>query len=142
MRYLFDTCAFIDAITDEHDLDADIIAIMDDWENELYVSQESVREIILKFKTKRVWSKYWKTATDILNLVYSSDFPFTVLPLAEEHFRTYAKLLPNEVEDHKDPSDHLIISHAITNRIPLISRDRKFRFYENQGLDLIYYGRK
>lgn len=96
MRYLFDTCAFIDAITDEHDLDADIIAIMDDWEN----------------------------------------------ALAEEHFRTYAKLLPNEVEDHKDPSDHLIISHAITNRIPLISRDRKFRFYENQGLDLIYYGRK
>mgnify|MGYP000243092756 FL=1 len=38
-------------------------------------------------------------------------------------------------------SDHLIISHAITNHIPLISRDRKFCFYKNQGLDLIYYGR-
>lgn len=38
-------------------------------------------------------------------------------------------------------SDHLIISHAITNHIPLISRDRKFWFYKNQGLDLIYYGR-
>ena len=59
---------------------------------------------------------------------------------SEEHLRTYACLLPNEAENHKDPSDHLIISHAMTNKMPLISRDRKFHFYKAQGLDLIYYG--
>ena len=53
---------------------------------------------------------------------------------------TYACLLPNEAENHKDPSDHLIISHAMTNKMPLISRDRKFQYYKAQGLDLIYYG--
>ncbi len=39
--------------------------------------------------------------------------------------------------NHFDPSDHLIISHAICNRIPLISDDVKFKFYRNQGLQLI-----
>ena len=53
---------------------------------------------------------------------------------------TYACLLLNEAENHKDPSDHLIISHAMTNKMPLISRDRKFQYYKAQGLDLIYYG--
>ena len=36
-----------------------------------------------------------------------------------------------------DTSDHVIISHVITNRIPLISDDGKFEFYRNQGLELI-----
>ena len=36
-----------------------------------------------------------------------------------------------------DTSDHVIISHAITNRIPLISDNGKFDFYRNQGLELI-----
>lgn len=142
MRYLFDTCAFIDVIIDEDYLDADIKMIFEDWENECYISQETVKELIIKYKAGKLWKKSYKTAKELIDAIYDKDFPFTVLPLAEEHFRTYAKLLPNEVEDHKDPSDHLIISHAITNRIPLISRDRKFRFYENQGLELIYYGRK
>ena len=40
----------------------------------------------------------------------------------------------------KYKNNHLIISHALTNKMPLISRDRKFQFYKKQGLDLIYYG--
>lgn len=28
----------------------------------------------------------------------------------------------------------------MTNKMPLISRDRKIQFYKTQGLDLIYYG--
>ena len=33
----------------------------------------------------------------------------------------------------------IIISHAITERLTLISSDEKFPFYRNQGLDLIEY---
>lgn len=32
---------------------------------------------------------------------------------------------------------NVIIAHAITNRIPLISDDNKFGFYRDQGLELI-----
>ena len=38
-----------------------------------------------------------------------------------------------------DPSDHVIISHAITERIALLSSDTRFWFYRDQGLDLIDY---
>jgi PIN domain nuclease of toxin-antitoxin system len=40
--------------------------------------------------------------------------------------------------DPGDPSDHLIISQAITEGIPLISSDRKFHFYTQQALDFVY----
>ncbi|MBQ9671821.1 MAG: hypothetical protein IJV34_03090 [Prevotella sp.] len=38
----------------------------------------------------------------------------------------------------RDPSDHVIIAHAITNGMPLVSSDRKFKFYEDQGLELVF----
>lgn len=43
------------------------------------------------------------------------------------------------IDDHRDPSDHIIISHAITERMALMSSDTKFPFYRNQGLELIEY---
>ena len=38
----------------------------------------------------------------------------------------------------KATKDHMIIAHAITNRMPLISSDQKFKFYEKQGLELVF----
>ena len=43
------------------------------------------------------------------------------------------------IDDPDAPSDHIIISHAITERLTLISSDTKFPFYRNQGLNLIEY---
>lgn len=140
MRYLLDTCAFVDAVTDPDNLGYNICTLMEDYENEFCISIETVREVILKYKHKHVWTKVWPTAESIVDAIYT-EMPFTVLPLNKEHLRTYANLSFNEAEGHKDPSDHIIISHAITNRIPLISRDRKFDFYRLQGLQLIYYGK-
>ncbi len=51
----------------------------------------------------------------------------TFLYLANDH----------DLLDHRDPSDHIIISHAMTLKMPLISSDTKFGFYAKQGLDLI-----
>lgn len=140
MRYLLDTCAFIDAVTDYQKLGCDVRALMEDYNNVFYISQETVREVILKYKNKSVWGNIWSKAEDIIDAILT-EYPFTILPIQEEHLRTYARLITNDAEGHKDPSDHLIIAHAITNRLPLISSDHKFKFYKNQGLDLIYYGK-
>ena len=61
-----------------------------------------------------------------------------ILPVTKEHMETYAGMELNEAQGHKDPSDHVIIAHAITEKLPLISSDRRFGFYRNQGLDLIF----
>jgi len=47
--------------------------------------------------------------------------------------------MPTCNSDHRDPSDHVIIAHAITERLTLLSSDQKFAFYRSQGLDLIEY---
>ena len=49
--------------------------------------------------------------------------------------KTYANLTLNEHQGHKDPSDHVIIAHAITLKIPLISSDTRFPFYKKIRLD-------
>jgi PIN domain nuclease of toxin-antitoxin system len=44
----------------------------------------------------------------------------------------------NRVENHNDPNDRLIIAQAITEKLPLISSDRKFEHYRKQNLQFIY----
>ena len=49
---------------------------------------------------------------------------------------TYAGL--ETVTDHKDPNDHMIIAQSISDKIPVISSDKKFKLYENHGLQLVF----
>lgn len=60
-----------------------------------------------------------------------------MLPLHTEVALNYSRLQLNEAQNHYDPSDHIIISQAITEKLPLISSDLKIPFYRKQGLDLI-----
>ena len=82
-------------------------------------------------------SRFWKTAKEMVDAIREVFF-IDILPVGAEQMETYSKLEINHADKHYDPSDHVIISHSITNRIPLISSDRKFQFYRNQGLDLIF----
>ena len=49
-----------------------------------------------------------------------------------------AYLRANIAKGHKDPWDHMIISHAITERLTLVSSDQRFPFYRRQGLNLLF----
>lgn len=82
-------------------------------------------------------SRFWKTAKEMVDAIREVFF-IEILPVGAEQMETYSKLELNHQEKHYDPSDHVIISHSITNCIPLISSDRKFQFYRKQGLELIY----
>lgn len=101
------------------------------------MSSESVRKLIVGYRNKGLCSKRWKSVEEMVNAI-EDDFYIKILPLKKEHMQTYAKLEINEAQGHKDPSDHVIISHAITEHLPLISSDTRFEFYRSQGLDLIF----
>ncbi len=53
-------------------------------------------------------------------------------------FYMSTKMTLNEAQGHKDPSDHIIIAQALTEKLPLISSDSRFEFYRSQGLDLVF----
>jgi len=56
--------------------------------------------------------------------------------ISSKSIEELGKLTP--IPDHKDPVDHAIMAHAITNKATLISSDGKMRFYKNQGLNFIW----
>ena len=138
MRLLLDTCAVIDLLTDPENLGQGAMDLVRDPSNLLYASFETMRELIVHFNNKKLLSKQWQSAQDMIDYV-ENDLDIEFLPLRSRVGYTYANLRLNLEQDHRDPSDHVIVSHAITEHITLLSSDTRFWFYRNQGLDLIEY---
>ena len=138
MRLMLDTCVVIDLPTDAENMNPNVRDILNDYNNQFFASVETMRELVVHFKNKRLLSKYWKTAEEVLRVV-EEELDIEFLPLRRDVGYTYSHLQLNTGQEHNDPSDHVIISHAITERIPLISSDQKCPFYRAQGLDLIEY---
>ena len=122
MRLLLDTCIVLYLIQERDRLSRDVSALLSDYDNQLYVSAESVKELIVAYRRKGLGRKIWKTEEDIMAMI-KEDLCIEILPIREEHIRTYARLTINENQGHFDPSDHIIIAHAITERMTLISSD-------------------
>lgn len=137
-RILLDTCAVIDLTTDPAALNEGVWDVINDYGNRICISAETARELVIHFNNKRLLPKFWKTAKDML-LCIERDYMIDILPTTKDIMHTYADLQLNEAQDHRDPSDHIIISHAITEHLMLLSSDTKFPFYREQGLDLIEY---
>lgn len=97
-----------------------------------------MRELVVNFNNKELLTKYWKTAHEMLKTI-EDDYGLEVLPITRDVVATYTDLRLNTAQNHRDPSDHIIIAHAITNCMTLISSNTRFPFYREQGLDLIEY---
>ena len=138
MRLMLDTCVIIDLLTDVDSISHYAIDLLGDYLNVLYASSESMRELIVLFNNKKLLNKYYKTSEDVLAAV-ENELRIEFLPIRPNVCYTYSRLRLNEAMNHCDPSDHIIISHAITERMALMSSDRKFEFYQKQGLELILY---
>jgi PIN domain nuclease of toxin-antitoxin system len=134
MRYLLDTNILIFHALSDEDLDKNVISILDDYENRIYVSSEVIKEAMHLIRYKKIDVKQWKTPNDIWKSI--KEWGFTVDYVQEEHVKTLGNL--TMAKDHKDPADHIIIAQAITNKMPIISSDHQFKNYAKQGLDLVF----
>ncbi|MHB9141125.1 MAG: toxin PIN [Paludibacter sp.] len=87
-------------------LSNDVRNILDDYENVLYISVESVKELILFYRKQKNKTKFWKNEMEMIFSI-ESDLNMKILSLKKEHLFTYARLEINTAQDHKDPSDHI-----------------------------------
>jgi len=133
MRYLIDTNVLANFVVHNY-ISNDVRAIISDYENQIYVSSESVKEFIQLIQTERVVLEKRFRSRDIFDII-ENEFGFYVKYITKEHLQTLFNL--QTVEGHNDPNDRLIISQAITEKIPLISSDTKFPKYTKLGLELI-----
>lgn len=137
-RLLLDTCAVVDLITSSDSTALDFWDVLDAPDTMPYASFETARELVVLFNNKKLLSKRWQTASQMLKSI-EQDYRIEFRPLYRDTAFTYAALQLNEAMDHHDPSDHIIIAHAITEHLTLLSSDHKFAYYRSQGLDLIEY---
>lgn len=135
-RYLLDTNILAFALSGEtHNLSQETKLILEDYSNLLHTSSISVLELLQLYRIKKIQVNKFKTAEALMdaieNLLYIKILPFT-----NKHTKTLSKL--EIAQKHNDPFDHAIIVQAITEKLILVSSDRKFHDYTRQGLDFAF----
>ena len=76
--------------------DIEIVAV-EDYDNTFYMSSESVKELIVAFRNKKLLTKVWKTPYEMVRAI-TEDFYVTVLPVDNEVMKTYSQLEINQAE--------------------------------------------
>jgi len=133
MRYLIDTNVLINIIEYDY-ISNDVQNILANYENQICISSESVREFINLVQAGKISGKKDKVTIDVFDFI-EKELGYIVKYITKEHLRTLATL--PLIHEHRDPSDRLIISQAITEKLPLISSDKQFPKYKKFGLDFI-----
>ena len=135
MRYYLDTNVLIFVLTRDYEsISRDVEHILRDYANRFYVSSVTTRELIHAYKTGDIEHKDLKTAISLFDAMGNLDIE--IVPMNKFHLLKYAEL--ETAAGHNDPNDHIIISQAISDKIPVISSDRKFKEYISQGLDFVF----
>jgi PIN domain nuclease of toxin-antitoxin system len=137
MRYYLDTNILIFVLFDKYrdELSSDVLQIVEDYSNRLYVSSIVVRELVQLYKDGSfIRDVEHKSAADLFRSI--EKLGIDIVPMDRRHLMQYAEL--ETVSGHKDPNDHIIIAQAIADKIPVISSDQKFKKYIAQGLDFVF----
>lgn len=138
MRLYLDTNILVFLATGEEDeINADVEELLNDYENHLLTSTVCVHELIHLFQIGKIHTSRNGRISDASEFEsWLSDMGIEVIPVTMKNLKEYAKL--PMLGDHRDPNDRLIIAQAISDRVPLISSDRKFAQYARYGLDFIF----
>jgi len=134
-RYLIDTNIMYFLVNEKEKLTRMVSDILENYGNQIYISSECVKELINLHQSGKIEVAMWKKPDDVIEFILN-ETNIEIKYIGEEHLRTLANL--KFFPEHKDPSDRVIVSQAITERIPLISSDRKFFYYNKCGLDFVY----
>ena len=126
-RYLLDTNILVFLITGDSDnISINTQKILSDLSNQLYTNSISVLELLQLYRIGKIQVQRFKTANELVDAI--EDFLYIkILPVTKQHTQKLTKLKISI--SHNDPFDHAIIAHAMTEKLTLISSDRKFHDY-------------
>jgi PIN domain nuclease of toxin-antitoxin system len=133
MSYLLDTHTFIWAVLETTNLGIKGKEIIFNKKNEIFVSTISFWEISLKASQKKFSFGNIKVR-DFPQ--YARDMDFTVMDMKENESITFHELPLKK--NHSDPFDRMLIWQAITSDLTMISKDRLFEQYKEDGLRIIW----
>jgi PIN domain nuclease of toxin-antitoxin system len=122
MTYLIDTHVLIWFVENDPKLSASVRQILENPANIVLVSHASFWEITIKKSIGKLDVTLLPQALERVlsrHLILTLDFKMT-------HYETLYSL----PFYHQDPFDRMIISQAISDKITIVTQDRKFKLYE------------
>ncbi len=133
MRYLLDTNIII-FLTSGKGISREVLNIIDDYSNRLYISSITIIEIIQLVKIGKIEIDF-KNVSELVDFL-KEKYYIDVLHTKDEHLKTLDGL--RTLPTHKDPFDHAIISEAISEKLILVSSDSDFEYYTKQKLKFVH----
>ena len=117
MKYLLDTHTFIWSIMDSSKLSEKVRTIIENPNNEIFVSGITFWEIAIKTQIGKMKFENF----NILNLPnIATQYGFSIFTPSAYDYVTYNEL--PLVESHKDPFDRMLIHSALKNNLILLSK--------------------
>ncbi|MBE6348882.1 MAG: type II toxin-antitoxin system VapC family toxin [Spirochaetaceae bacterium] len=133
MKYLLDTHTFILSIMNSSKLSEKVKNIIENPNNEIFVSGITFWEIAIKTQIGKMKFENF----NILHLPnIATQYGFSIFTPSAYDYVTYNEL--PLVENHKDPFDRMLIHSALKNNLILVSKDQIFSSYEEFGLQLLW----
>ena len=123
-QYLIDTQIAIWTKGNARILKPEIKAILEDTDNEIYVSHFSFQEIAIKLQVGKL-PEFIVSVEEFAQKLADDDF--ISLPITINHIISY-KDIPF-YEDHRDPFDRMILATALSENLIVITSDDKFDRY-------------
>jgi PIN domain nuclease of toxin-antitoxin system len=127
VRALLDTHAFVWHVQAASDESAVCRALIDDRANELLVSIASCWELAIKASIHRAM-----VDGPVHEFIQGAiaHYGFNLLPVSLEHVGRVQSL----PQHHRDPFDRMLVAQALTEGIPILSRDSALDAYGVQRL--------
>ncbi len=119
MHYLLDTCIFLWWLENNEKLSKKAKDIISDTSNIIFVSSVTIWEIAIKGSSGKL-----KVPINLTE--YIQECGFESLPIYYNHAEA-TKELPNI---HKDPFDRMLIAQALTEKLAIITADKKIKKYD------------
>lgn len=116
----------------------DVRGVIKDYDTLLLSSSVCFAELVhlIQIGKVRIPGQKDVRKASILALKRLEELGVSMVPTTMEHIKTLMEL--PLYDDHRDPNDRLIIAQAMSDRVTLISSDRKFMRYGRYGLDFIF----
>jgi len=122
MKYLIDTHVIIWLAKDAHELPKSIKGLIENVENDIYISAASLWEIAIKINLRKLDLKL--PLDKLLHDIRTSGF--NVLQI-EDNYLSKLLQLPYI---HKDPFDRLLISTALAEGLTVVTIDENIQKYD------------
>ena len=137
-RYYLDTNILVFLLEKRSDeISKEVGELIMDYENLLFTSTVCVHELCHLSQIGKLHIKRKGKNADISEFSqWLDEMSIKIVPVTVQNLQTYSTL--PLFDEHRDPNDRLIIAQAISDKIALVSSDRKFDMYEKYGLEFVF----